>query len=144
MKKAKIKLFGRKKSKKYSFKDTFQSKFSESIKFYEYRDHEPETVDNRYDGVPFLPRRHFNSSIPTELLSKLPFHLQKCWDRIDLEEYFKEPKPPIPPIPPEIMGMTEKPIDILKMVSENKKAKIKAMVLGELDDETLNQMKKKD
>lgn len=134
MKKTKIKLFGRKKSKKYSMKNTFESKFIESIKFNEYRDHEPEIVDNRYDGVPFLPRGKFNSSISTKLLSQLPFHLQRCWSRIDLKKYFREyteePTPPIPPKP--LIEPTPNLFQLIK--DKEKRTKIKAIVFGELND----------
>jgi len=131
MKKTGIKLFGRKKSKKYSIKNTFQSKFVDSIKFYEYRDNEPEIVDNRYDGVPFLPRGKFNSSISTKLLSKLPIHLQKCWNRIDLKEYFQEPLEP--PEPPEI----EPTPDLFQLIMDKeKRIKLKSIILGELNEKS--------
>jgi len=130
MKKLKIKLFGKRKPKKHSIENLFNIKLIETINYNEFKDHESEIIDNRFDGVPFLPRGKFNYSIPNRLLSQLPFHLQRCWNRIDLEEYFRKPEPPIPP---EIMGMTKSPVDILKMVSDDKKAKIKAFVLGELD-----------
>ena len=134
--KLKIKLFGRKKKskkKKYSIKNLFNIKLIESINFNEYKDHEPEIVDNRFDGVPFLPRGKFNSSIPIEKLSKLPFHLQRCWNRIDLKEYFKEPMEE--PELPEMMGMTEPIPDLFQLIKDKeKRIKIKAMVFGELDD----------
>ena len=136
MKKTKIKLFGRKKSKKYSIKNTFKSKFIESVKFNEHRDHEPEIVDNKFDGVPFLPRGKFNSSIPTKLLSQLPFHLQRCWNKIDLEEYFKEPVPPEPPIPPEPPEIKPTPNLFQLIKDKEKRIKIKAMVLGELNEKS--------
>ncbi len=133
--KLKTKLFDRKKKskkKKHSIKNTFSSKLIESISSDEYRDHEPEIVDNRYDDIPFLPRGHFNSSIPIELLSKLPIHLQKCWNRIDLEEYFKESiEEPIPPEPPEI----EPTPDLFQLIKDKeKRIKLKSIILGELNE----------
>lgn len=132
--KLKTKLFGRKKKskkKEYSIKNLFNIKLIESINFNEYKDHEPEIVDNRYDGVPFLPRGKLNYSIPNELLSKLPFHLQRCWNRIDLKEYFKESiEEPIPPIPLEI----EPTPDLFQLIMDKeKRTKLKAIILGELD-----------
>jgi len=134
MKKTKTKLFGRKKSKKYSFKNTFKSKFVDSIKFYEYRDNEPEIVDNRYDGVPFLPRGKLNYSISNNLLSQLPPHLQRCWNRIDLGEYFKEPvEVPEPPEPPEI----EPTPDLFQLIKDKeKRIKLKSIILGELNEKS--------
>jgi len=135
----KIKLFGRKKKskkKEYSIKNTYKSKLIESINSDEYKDHEPEIVDNRYDYVPFLPRGHFNSSISTELLSKLPIYLQRCWNRIDLEEYFKEPEPPEPPIPP-IPPELEPAPDLFQLIkNKEKRIKLKSIILGELNEES--------
>jgi len=134
----KIKLFGRKKKskkkKEYSIKNTFKIKFIDSINFNEYRDHEPEIVDNRYNDVPFLPRGHFNYSISNKLLSQLPFHLQRCWNRIDLKEYFKEPEPPEPPIPPEPPKIEPTP-DLFQLIKDKeKRIKLKSIILGELND----------
>ena len=134
MKKLKIKLFGKRKPKKHSIENLFNIKLIETINYNESKDNESEIVDNRFDGVPFLPRGKFNYSIPIELLSKLPFHLQRCWNRIDLEEYFKKPEPPEPPIPPEIMEITEKPVNVFDLIKKDKQIKIKAMVLSELYD----------
>jgi len=134
MKKLKIKLFGKRKPKKHSIENLFNIKLIETINYNEFKDHESEIVDNRFDGVPLLPRGKFNYSISNKLLSQLPFHLQRCWNRIDLEEYFKKPEPPEPP---EIMKITEKSPDLFQLIKDQeKRIKLKSIILGELNEKS--------
>jgi len=80
-------------------------------------------------------REKFNYSIPNELLSQLPSHLQRCWNRIDLKEYFQEPMGE--PEPPEIMEMTEKSPNLFQLIKDKeKRIKLKSIILGELNEKS--------
>jgi len=136
-------MFGMKKQKRYSFKDTFKKKLQESIKNEEYRgDTPPVYVDHSLDGIPLLHNGQRNVSISTQILHQLPLHLQRFsyWSVIDLEKYFEEPPEEIETIESpdnplsRVSRESEKPLDVFE-INENMKNKIKSIVLGELSNQ---------
>ena len=98
-----------------------------------------------YYNIPFLTKRQrrgrgFNTNISYEKLMLIPIELRRFWHRLDLS-YLDIP--PVFPPKDAISLMTETPPDLFQMMKDkNKRIKIKAMVLGELDNETLDKMKK--
>jgi len=127
-------MFRRRKQKRYSLINTFHKRVMESVKSEMFDESEPVIVDHRYDNVPFLPRGQFNSSIPTKLLNQLPLYLQRCWERIDLNEYFAEPpketESPDNPLS-RVSRESERPLDVFEL-NEDRKNKIKAITFGEV------------
>jgi len=83
-------------------------------------------VNSNPDNLPLLSNGKKNASITHDMLSLLPVHYRMFgrWQKLDLKKCFEEePQEPIKPKPP-----------MLQKIPEEKKNKIKAFVLGELED----------
>ena len=95
-----------------------------------------------YNNIPFLTKdqrrsRGFNTHISWEKLMLIPIELRRFWHRLDLD-YLDVP--PVFPPKDAISQMTETPPDLFQMMKDKtKRIKIKAMVLGELDNPTTDE-----
>ena len=93
-----------------------------------------------YNEIPFLTKeqrrsRGLNRRITLEKLMLLPEKLRRYWYRLDLDYLNLEP-PKFPDKDP-ISKMIETHPDLLQMMKDkNKRTKIKAMILGELNEKS--------
>lgn len=92
-----------------------------------------------YYNIPFLTKSQrrsmgFNTHISLLKLMLIPKELRRYWHRLDLS-YLDIP--PVFPSKDAISQMTETPPDLFQMMKDkNKRIKIKAMVLGELNEKS--------
>ena len=99
--------------------------------------YEPEYQKKDYNNIPFLTKeqrreRGLNTHISYEKLMLIPVPLRRFWYRLDLS-YFDDP--PVFPTKDAISQMTETPPNLFEMMKDKtKRIKVKAMILGELND----------
>lgn len=92
-----------------------------------------------YNNIPFLTkdqrrRRGFNTHISWEKLMLIPIELRRYWHRLDLS-YLDIP--PVFPSKDAISQMTETPPDLFQMMKDKtKRIKLKAIILGELNEKS--------
>lgn len=93
-----------------------------------------------YNEIPFLTKEQkrmkgFNTHISEEKLMLIPKHLRKYWHKLDLGYLDLEP-PKFPDKDP-VSKMTEIPPDLFQMMKDkNKRIKLKAIILGELNEKS--------
>jgi len=110
------------------YEDEFTPKYPEEF----------EEID--YNETPFLTKeqrrsRGLNTRISQEKLMLLPEKLRRYWYRLDLDYLDLEP-PKFPDKDP-ISRMTEMPPDLFQMMRDNnKRIKLKAIALGELNEKS--------
>ena len=104
---------------------------------------EHEEID--YSQIPFLTKewiraRGFNQEISHENLMKLPIQIRRFWYKIDLRYLDYEP-PKFPEKDP-ISQLSETPPDLEQLIkNKDKRIKVKAMVLGEIEKEDYDESK---
>lgn len=93
-----------------------------------------------YNQIPFLTKEQrreqgFNTHISEGKFMLIPAHLRRYWYRLDLRYLDLEPSK-FPDKDP-ISKITEIPSNLFQMMKDkNKRIKIKAMVLGELNEKS--------
>jgi len=109
-------------------KDEFTSKYS------------IESEPINYNEIPFLTKeqrrsRGLNTRITLKKLMLLPEKLRRYWYRLDLD--YLDLEPPKFPDKDFISKMTEIPPDLFQMMKDkNKRIKLKAIILGELNEKS--------
>lgn len=99
---------------------------------------EYEPID--YNQILFLTKqqkreRGFNTHISEEKLKLIPEHLRKYWYKLDLD--YLDVEPPKFPDKDPISKLTETPPDLFQMMRDNnKRIKLKAIALGELNEKS--------
>jgi len=97
--------------------------------------YEEEFEEINYNKIPFLKSRGFNTHISVEKLMLIPKNLRKYWYRLDLR--YLDVEPSKSPDKDPISKMTETPPDLFQMMKDkNKRIKLKAIILGELNEKS--------